>query len=187
MVGPACGGANQDPPIYMKIPQNLLNHLQKNKVKHDVVEHKTVYTAYDTSQTLKTKLGNVVKGLLVKADKDYRLILLTADKMLDLPKLKKILKVKKIEFVSEKSMPKIFKGKPGAFHAFGSLYKLPVIAEKGLTKLKEAVFPSASFNHSLKVKIKDFLNLEKPQIGVFGVIKKFKLSKIKKLKKKNRK
>jgi len=158
----------------MKIPQNLLNHLKKNKVKHEVVEHKTVYTAYDTSQTLKTKLGNVVKGLLVKADKDFHLILLTADKMLDLSKLKKFLKAKKVEIVSEKAMSKIFKGKPGAFHTFGSLYKLPITVEKGVVKLKEAVFPSASFNHSLRVKVKDFLNLEKPKIGIFGIIRKFK-------------
>lgn len=170
----------------MKIPQNLLNHLKKNKVKHEVIEHKTVYTAYDTSQTLKTKLGNVVKGLLIKADKEFQLILLTADKMLDLKKLKKFLKVKKVEIVSEKMMPKIFKGKPGAFHVFGSLYKLPVIAEKGITRLKEAVFPSASFNHSLKVKIKDFLNLEKPQVGIFGVAKKFKAPKLKKSGKKKK-
>lgn len=161
----------------MKIPQNLLKHLQKNKVKHEVVEHKTVYTAYDTSQTLKTKLGNVVKGLLVKADKEFHLVLLTADKMLDLKKLAKLLKVKKIEIVSEKIMPKVFKGKPGAFHAFASLYKLPVVVEKGVLKLKEAVFPSASFNHSIKLKVKDFLNLEKPKIGIFGIIKKIKKAK----------
>ncbi len=164
----------------MKIPQNLLKHLQKNKVKHEVVEHKTVYTAYDTSQTLKTKLGNVVKGLLVKADKEFHLILLTADKMLDLKKLAKFLKVKKVEIVSEKLMPKVFKGKPGVFHAFASLYKLPVVVEKSVLKLKEAIFPSASFNHNLKMKVRDFLNLEKPKVGIFGIIKKIKKAKKKK-------
>lgn len=160
----------------MKIPQNLLNHLKKNKVKHEVIEHKTVYTAYDTSQTLKTKLGQVVKGLLVKADKNIHLILLTADRMLDFKKLAKILGVKKIEIVSEKLMPKLIKAKPGAFHAFASLYKIPLVVEKNLAKLKEAIFPSGSFNHHLKLKVKDFLNLEKPKTtGIFSLVKKFKI------------
>jgi len=164
----------------MKIPQKLLDYLKKNKVKHEMIEHKTVYTAYDTSQTLKTKLGNVVKGLLIKADKEFQLVLLTADKMLDLKKLAKFLKVKKVEIVPEKLMPKIFKGKPGVFHAFASLYKLPVVVEKGVLKLKEAVFPSASFNQSLRMRVKDFLNLEKPRVGIFGVLKKIKKAKKKK-------
>jgi prolyl-tRNA editing enzyme YbaK/EbsC (Cys-tRNA(Pro) deacylase) len=167
----------------MKIPQNLINHLNKNKVNHEVVEHKTVYTAYDTAQTLKIKMDQVVKNLLVKADKNIHLVVLTADKMLDLKKLQKLLKVKKIEIITEKMMPKFLKGKPGAFHPFASIYKFPIVAEQSFTKAKEALFPTGSFNHHLKLKIKDFLNLEKPQVGVFGVIKKFKKIKLPKIKK----
>jgi prolyl-tRNA editing enzyme YbaK/EbsC (Cys-tRNA(Pro) deacylase) len=160
----------------MKISAKLLSHLQKNKVKHDVLEHRTTFTGYDTSQTLRAKLGEVVKGLLVKADKEIHLVLIQADKMLDLKKLAKLLQAKKVEIIKENAMTKLLKKKkPGALHGFASLYKLPLIVENNITKLKEAIFPTGSFNHHLKLKVKDFLNLEQPQkVGSFSMVKKAK-------------
>lgn len=158
----------------MKIPAKLISYLQKNKVKHDVLEHRTTFTGYDTSQTLKAKLGEVVKGLIIVADKEIHLVLIQADKMLDFKKLAKLLKVKKVEIIKEKAMTKLLKQKkPGALHSFASEYKIPLVVESNLTKLKEAIFPTGSFNHHLKLKVKDFLNLEQPQnVGSFSIVKK---------------
>ncbi len=44
----------------MPIAKKLLNHLEKNKIKYDVLEHKVVYTAYDLAQTTKKKLQEIV-------------------------------------------------------------------------------------------------------------------------------
>lgn len=152
--------------------KKLINHLEKNKIKHEVLPHKTVYTAYDKAQTLNVKLSQIVKTLLIKAEKNHHLVLLSADKMLDFKKLAKILKVKKIEIIGEKGMLKLLKMKKEALHTFGSLHQLPIIVDKGLTKIKEAVFPSASFVASIKMKVKDYLNLEKPAVGDIGAAKK---------------
>ena len=42
-------------------------------IDHKILEHKTVYTAIDTALTMKKKLAEIAKSLLVKADKDYLL------------------------------------------------------------------------------------------------------------------
>jgi len=156
--------------------------LQKNNVDHELVDHRKTFTGYDTSQTLGAKAATVVKGLLIKADQEIHLVLLQADKMLDLKKLAKLLKAKKITILKEKEMMKVLKlKKPGALHSFGSLYKFPLVVDSGLAKLKEALFPSDSFNHHLKLKVKDFLGLEEPKAtGLFSVVKKFKTPKAKK-------
>lgn len=160
----------------MSISPKITNKLKEGKIKHEVVPHKKVFTAYDVAATLKVKLEQVIKPLLIKVDKEFQLALLPAHQNLDFKKIAKIFKVqlKKIQLPKEKVMTEKFKVKPGAISAFGSIHKLPVIVEKDLLKLKEAIFPSGSFTDSIEMKVKDYLKLEQPRIGIFGVVKKIK-------------
>src|SRR3989338_5189114 len=100
----------------MPINKKLLNHLEQNKIKHEVVSHKKVFTAVDAAATLKVKLEQVVKSLLVKAGNNFYLALLPASKNLDLSKLARFLKVKSeaVKLPKEKVMAEKFKVKPGA-------------------------------------------------------------------------
>ncbi len=164
-------------------PAKIINYLEKMGVSHDILEHKTVYTAIDAANTLKKKLGQIAKSLLVKADKDYYLVLLPADKNLHEEKLKKIIsqqkgkEVKTIKIPGEKIMSEVLKVKQGALSAFGQIHKLPVIADKELEKTKKAVFPSGGFNHSVEMAVKDFLKLEDAVLANIGVKKKIKTPK----------
>ncbi len=161
----------------VKFPQQLAKYLAKARAKYKVMQHKTVYTAYDVAATMKKKLGEVAKTLLVAADKNYYLVILPADHNLDFKKLAKIIgqqsktKVKVIKIPNEKVMAKVLKIKAGTMSAFGGIHKLPVIMDKSLTKVKKAVFSTGSFNHSLEMAVKDFIKQERATIGLFGVKK----------------
>ena len=168
----------------MAIPKKILNHLEKNKIKCEAIIHKTVYTGYDLAQTLKAKLQEIAKVLVVKTEKGYAIVVLPASMMLDLAKLKKMAKVKKLEIVKENALKKVFKVKPGTISLFGSLHKVPVIMEKSLTKTKKIIANAGSYTDSIKIKMADFLKLEKPEQGSFG--KKREVKKKKPLKKKKK-
>ena len=150
------------------IPAKLIKLLDGNKIKYEIIPHKVVFTAYDLAQTLKTKINEVTKTLVIKTDKDYLLAVLPGHLKLDFNKLKKLVKAKKIKIIPEKEMAKKFKIKPGAITPFGSLYKVPVYIESRLLKATKLLFQSGSFNQSIKMKIKDFVKLEKPTKGNFG-------------------
>jgi len=164
----------------MPVPKNLLTYLDKNKTKYAVIPHKTVYTAYDTAQTLRKKLEEIAKNLLLKADRFYILAILPASKNVDLKKLKSIIeknlkhKIGKLDLPKEKVMTQIFKVKPGALPAFGAINQLPVYLDKALYKVKKAIFTSGSFEDSIEMALKDFEKLEKPIVGLFSVAKKIK-------------
>ncbi|MFH1326089.1 MAG: YbaK/EbsC family protein [Candidatus Falkowbacteria bacterium] len=168
-----------------KLPKKIIKYLEKAGVSHDVIEHKTVYTAYDAAMTMGKKIEEIAKSLVVKADKDYFLVLLPANKNLDLEKVKKNVSklkqkdVKVVKIPGEKVMQDALKIKNGTVSAFGNLYKLPVIIDKALAKTKKAVFSSGGVNHSIEMKVKDFLNLENASEGNFSVAKK-SVKKIKK-------
>lgn len=165
-----------------KLPAKTLEYLKKAGVKHDLLEHKTIYTAIDAASTMKKKVNEIAKSLLVKADKDYYMVLLPADQNLDLNKLKKVLSksqsktVKVVKIPAESVTRDFLKLKNDAIAAFGSLYKLPVIVEKNMAKTKQAIFSSDSFNHSVQMAVKDFIKLEEAVVDTFGIKKKFKKS-----------
>ena len=166
-----------------KLPQKLVKYLEKAGVKHNILEHKTVYTAYDTAATMGKKLNEVVKTLLVAADKNYYLVLIPADHNLDFKKLTQFIskisqqKIKAVKIPGEAVMKKLLKVKAGAMSAFGGLHKLPVVMEKKLANIKKAVFASGSFNHSVEMALKDFVKLENAILGSFGTKKKLVLKK----------
>ncbi|PIR13576.1 hypothetical protein COV49_01730 [Candidatus Falkowbacteria bacterium CG11_big_fil_rev_8_21_14_0_20_39_10] len=170
--------------VKTKLPLKLVKYLADHGVDHKVLEHKTVYTALDTAATLKKKMSEIAKSLLVKADKDYYLVLLPADYNLDFKKLGRCIgvqtknPVKVVKIPGEKIMEELLKVKSGAMSAFGGFHKLPVYLDKGLVRAKKAVFAGGSHNHSVEMLVKDFIKIEKAALGSFGV--KRKVGKVKK-------
>ncbi|OGF25007.1 hypothetical protein A2331_00460 [Candidatus Falkowbacteria bacterium RIFOXYB2_FULL_34_18] len=163
-----------------KISDKLIKYLEKVGVGHNILEHRTVYTAIDAAATMKKKLNEIAKSLLIKADKDYYLVLVPADNNIDFEKLKKVIgkkhqkDIKTIMIPGEKMVNNALKIKMNTLTAFGKMHKLAMIIDKRFEKLKKAVFASGSNNHSIEMAIKDFIKIEEPVIGGFGVKKKIK-------------
>lgn len=161
----------------MPIPKKIINYLDKNGVKYEVVDHRKVFTAYDAAQTLHIKVSQIAKNLLVKAGKNYILAVLPADRNIDFAKLAKLAGVAKATLPKEGVMQKVFKVKPGALPAFGGLYKIPVYLDKALLKENKAIFSSGSFTESIKMNLSAYQKLEQPILGSFSLAKKIKKQK----------
>jgi Ala-tRNA(Pro) deacylase len=168
-----------------KLSAKLIKYLENQGVSHKILEHKTVYTAYDAANTLKKKMDEIAKSLLVKADKDYYLVILPASHNLDFEKLKKFIAklktkdVKTVKIPGEKVMAEALKLKKEALSAFGKLHNLEVIMEKKMVDTKKAVFSSGSYNHSVEMAVKDFIKMENAALASIGVKKKVALVKSK--------
>jgi prolyl-tRNA editing enzyme YbaK/EbsC (Cys-tRNA(Pro) deacylase) len=170
--------------------KKIVVHLGNKNVKFEVVKHKKVYTAYDLAQTMRTKLDDVAKTLLVKAelpglkktDARHYVVVVPASYYVDLGKLKKALGAKKIELVFEKGMKKLGI-EPGALTPFGSLHGFGVVVDKAMLKTKDALVGAESFTEHLRMKMKDFVKAETPLVATFGKKNKMKLQVSMKLKK----
>ncbi|HAO81802.1 MAG: YbaK/prolyl-tRNA synthetase associated region [Parcubacteria group bacterium GW2011_GWD2_43_10] len=154
---------------HMKIPAKVANFLKKQKVKHEVLEHRRVYTAYDLAQTLKKKLSDVAKTLVVKVDKGHVILVLPASRQVDFKALKKVLGAKKVEIDRENVMVKLFKVPAGALSPFhGVMTKLPVYIDKALMKAQKTVVQAGSFEESVHMKTKDLLKAVEGKLANFS-------------------
>ena len=132
------------------LPAACLPDRQGRQVKYEILKHRTVYTAYDKAQTLKVPEKIVGKTLILKMDGKLTVVLIPANKNLDLQKFKKLAKalpaaclpdrqgrqVKKIDFASERLIKNKFKGvKVGAIPPFGNLWGLRTFIDNFLISL----------------------------------------------------
>jgi len=143
------------------LSKTIQKFLDANKVKYEIVEHKTVYTAFDKAATLRARPQEVGKTVIVSLDrKDYALGLIPANKNLDKKKVltsfnklrakNKEKNYKKIDFAKEAWMKTNFKGvKLGATPPFGLLYKLPFFIDNALTKPSKIIVNGGQYEISI--------------------------------------
>ena len=155
-----------------QLSNQITKMLESAKVKYKILEHKVVYTAHDTAQTTKKKLSEIAKVVLVKADKEFVLIVLPAGKYIDFNCIKKALKAKKVSIASEKDIKKYLKTKIGLLHPFGLEYNLKTLLDKGLSRSKKIIASAGNYTHSVELAIKDFEKIIKPIKGMFSKAKK---------------
>lgn len=166
----------------MAISKSVLNYLDKNKYKYEVVEHKTTYTAWDKAQTEKVKPQEIAKTLVMKADNEYVLALVPSNRNLDKIKLLKLINAgkkkrgektaKKIDFAKEAWMKKNIPGKVGAVPAFKGLIKLEIYLDNLLAKNKKMQIGSGEYTASIKINTSQYIKTESPTKGSFSKSKK---------------
>ena len=118
----------------------------------------------------------------MKADSDYLLALVPANRNLDKQKLLKTVNAqrkksgeknyKKIDFAKEAWMKKNLPGKVGATPPFRELLKLDLFADSLLLKGKKIYLGSGEYTNSIRVNASQYLKKESPVKGSFSKSKK---------------
>lgn len=168
------------------LSKTIKTFLDKNKIKYEPMEHRTVYTALDKAATLKVKPAMVGKTVIVSLDsKNYAIGLIPANKNLDKQKVlgafnklrqrAKEKKYKKIDFATEKWMKANIKGvKVGATPPLEILYKLPFFIDNALAKQTKIIVNGGEYELSLKLAPASLIKLDPKTIkGSFSVAKKW--------------
>lgn len=161
-----------------KISKKIINYLEKNKYKYEIIKHRTTFTAWDTAQTEKIKPQEVAKTLIMKIDNDWILAMLPSGRNLDKKALLELVKknfeknIKKLDFADEKWLKRNIKlGKLGAIPPFKDLFKKVLYLDKLIAKEKRVYVSSGEYDASLKILMSQFIKTEKPILGNFSVKK----------------
>lgn len=162
----------------MAISKKILKYLEDKKYKFNIIEHKTTFTAWDKAQTEKVDPKTVAKALVMRADKDYLLALISGNKNLDKQKLLKVINIqrkkqglknsKKIDFAKEVWMKKNLPGKVGATPPFAELLKLEIFVDNLLLKNKKIYVGSGEYTQSFLINVSEYMKKEEIIKGSFS-------------------
>lgn len=153
----------------MAISAKLKKYLDSNKVKYKALKHKLAYTAQEIAAAQGVPGKQVIKSVLVKTDAGYALAVLPAIHLIDLKKLKEVLKCKSLKIATEKDIEKVIPDyTPGAMPPFGNLFGLDTVADKILKEDIEIVFNGGTHKDTVKMKYADFEKLAKPKSADIG-------------------
>lgn len=149
-------------------------------IKYEILEHKTVYTAYDKAATLRVQERQVAKTLVVKLDKEIALAVVPACYNLDKNKLKQAVNasrkkhdmkaVKGVGFAKEQWMKKNIKGiKVGAMPPLGNLFKMATFIDAKLLGNPKIIINSGDYRVSINITPADYKKLVPDLVvGNFG-------------------
>ena len=149
----------------VKVPQadalfrKIIDALEKEKMEHEVMEHKAVYTSQEAADVRGTTLEQGCKALVCKIEKGFVQIVLSAAKELDLKKAKKELDVQFAELADAEDVKKISGVSIGAVPPFGNLFGLKVYVDKSVLDNKEVAFNAGLHTKSIKMKASDLVKV----------------------------
>lgn len=146
--------------------EEIINFLDKNNIAYEVIEHEPVFTSEQAAQVRGLSLKQGAKSLLLKADKDFILVILPGDKKLDSKKLKNLLGIKNLRFATSEEVKEIMGCEIGACYPFGNLINVKMFVDTTLSKNEIISFNPGVHSTSIRVRWKDYYIKVKPDMRV---------------------
>ena len=153
----------------MAISPRLQELLRASKVKYTIMKHPVVYTAQEIAAAQHVPGRQLAKCVLVLTDRGPFLAVLPATHLIDMKKLRAVVRAKRLTIAKESDIKATFPDvEVGAMSPFGGLYQVPVAVDRLLASADEIVFNAGSHTETIKMRYQDVVTLVKPAFGAFG-------------------
>lgn len=147
----------------MKPYEAILEVLAANAVAYEELDHEPVYTSQQAANVSGLSLNAGAKSLLLKADDSFVLIVISGSQRLDSKKLKIALGAKKLRFATAGEVSAKMHCEIGSCYPFGSIINLKTYVDKSLLSQQSISFNPGLHTKSVKLSLRDYLLIEKPQ------------------------
>ena len=148
----------------MKIPKQLIDCLNDNKVQYEILHHPEAVTAQRIAQAEHVKARHHAKVVMVKSGEQHVMTVLPADHQIDLEKVAKAVG-KTVSLDTEQEFKSLFPDCAiGAMPPFGNLYGLPTYVDRSLAAQDYIVFEAGTHSDAIKLSYRDYERIVKPQV-----------------------
>lgn len=145
-------------------------YLTKQGIAFEKHEHPPAYTAQEVAAEEHVSGNLMAKSVVVQAGESFAMCVLPASYKLDMAKVGKALKAKKVRLADEQELAKLFPdSEVGAEPPFGNLYDLPTLVDEHLTTDKKIVCQAGSHRQAIKLDFAAYQKLVKPKIADIAV------------------
>lgn len=152
--------------LQLKLIKKLLDH---NGITYEVSEHEPVYTSEQAARVRGVELRTGVKALVLKTEEgSFVMGLIAADGRIDLKKLAKIARTRKLRLASPQEVLEITGCEVGSVHPFGNLHRLPTYLDSSVLENNMVNFNAGLHTVSIQMKTKDLIKAIRPEIQNFS-------------------
>jgi Ala-tRNA(Pro) deacylase len=153
----------------MEMPRRLIECLDENKVRYQVLQHPEAVSAQRIAQAEHVKGRHHAKVVIVKADDAHLTMVLPADHHIDLEKIGKAIG-KPVSLGKEQEFKSLFPDCAiGAMPPFGNLYGLPTYVDRHLAEQDYIVFEAGTHTHAIKMSYRDYEKIVKPKVSDLAI------------------
>jgi len=153
----------------MEMPRRLIECLDENKVRYQVLQHPEAVSAQRIAQAEHVKGRHHAKVVVVKADDAHLMMVLPADHHIDLEKTGKATG-KPVSLGKEQEFKSLFPDCAiGAMPPFGNLYGLPTYVDRDLAEQDYIVFEAGTHTDAIKMSYRDYEKIVKPKVSDLAI------------------
>ena len=139
------------------------------KVPYQVLRHEAVYTSQEAAAVRGTPLASGAKALICKGEAQFVMFVLPANQKLDSKRARTLLGHRQLRFATREEVLELTGLTPGSIPPFGSLFQLTTWCEERLAEQPIINFNAGDHCVSLSLATTDYLRVERPEMGSFGV------------------
>jgi len=144
--------------------EDIIGVLKANSIEYKELDHEPVYTSEDAAKVRGLSLESGAKSLLLKAKDRFILVVLPGSRKIDSKKLKNILNTKELRFANPAEVKNKMGCIVGACYPFGSIAHLETYLDNSMLGQSNISFNPGLHHKSIKIKLNDYLIIEKPQM-----------------------
>jgi len=149
----------------MPFSTKLKEFLELNHVGYKHTVHPLAYTAREVASAEHLPAREVAKVVIVAAEHTYQMVVLPANRALDLSELRTALGLGHARLATEQEIGSLFPDCDlGAMPPFGNLYNMMVYADSGLAADEWIAFNAGSHTDVVHMRFADFKWLVNPVI-----------------------
>jgi len=145
----------------MAIADTVKNFLENNLVEYYLVPHPHTGSSHETAEATHVDEDHIAKGVMVKDEAGYAMIVLPAVYYVEMKHVHKELG-RDMELVEESEFARLFPDcEPGAVPPLGPAYHIETFLDEDLTSLANVFFESGDHVHLVHINGDDFKTLFK--------------------------
>lgn len=146
----------------------IIELLTTRHVPFEALHHAPAFTASRMAEMLHVSGQEVAKPVLLRTGRGYVLVVVPANRYVDLQRIREMLGNVPVEMASEDEMDQLFPDcERGAIPPFGSIYRLHTLVDDTLAEDERIVFQSGTHDESIRMTYHDYENIEHPVRGDF--------------------
>ncbi len=140
----------------MAIAETVQRYLDQHSIEYDLIPHRHTGSSHETSEAAHVSEDHIAKGVLVKDETSYALVVIPAGNWVEMDHLRQELN-RELHLATESEIEKLFSDcDTGAVPPLGPAYGIETFVDDALASLADVYFEAGDHENLIHVKAADF-------------------------------